>query len=185
MPIQELSMSKRNYFGIVVVFFALALSAAALYRPQQTAPSPAAMPPATPTPTPPPALLGIRAYTDSPATDYYGDCFQQEGTSKKTLYFKVYAGFLVTKDTATLGLYHYKADGSLEPLQVTVKPYYYGNIVKLEVTDSAPPHLGPGPYEGVISAEVTLPGHVTTKATSFIYYDTYKSDYHECWHQQY
>ena len=176
-------MNKRNYFGIAVVFLALAVSAIGLYRQPQTAHAPAATPSSTPTPTPPPALLGIKAYTDSPSTDYYGDCFQQEGASKKTLYLKAYAAFPVKADTAKLGLYHYKADGSLEPLQVTVKYYYYGNTVKIAVTDSAPPHLGPGPYEAIVSTDVMPSRGLPTTVTGTVYYDTYKSDYHECWRE--
>lgn len=176
-------MSKRNYFWITVFFIALAVWTTEFYGLQQSAPPPVAGPNSTP--TPPPALLGIKAYTDSPETDYYGDCFQQEGASKKTLYLKAYAAFPVKADTAKLGLYHYKADGSLEPLKnVVVKYYYYGNTVKIAVTDSQPPHLGPGPYEAVVSTDVTSSrGGVPTTVTGTIYYDTYKSDYHECWRQ--
>lgn len=180
-------MSKRNYFWIVVFFFALAFSATALYKPQQTASSPAATPTATATPIPPAAFLGIKAYTDSPGTDYYGDCFQQEDASKRTLYLKAYAAFPVTQGTARLDLYQYQADGSLKYLKATTKYDYYKNTVKITVTDSSPPHLGPGPYEGVVSADLTLPSGSLPKTTVLgtTYYDTYKTDYHECWHQQY
>src|SRR5689334_1518609 len=100
MPIQELSMSKRNYFWITVLFLALAVSATGLYRTPQTAHAPEATPTSTPTPTS--ALLGIKAYTDSPNTDYYGDCFRQEGARKRTLYLKAYAAFPVNLNTAKL-----------------------------------------------------------------------------------
>jgi hypothetical protein len=175
-------MRKRNHLGtIAMVVIALAVSAAALYRPLESAPARAATPTATPTPSA--SLLGIKAYTDSPGTDYYGNCFQQEGASKKTLYLKAYAALPVKPGTATLGLYHYEADGSLKSLQVTAKYYYYGNVVKIEVTDSAPPHLGPGPYDAVISTDLTLPGAAKTTVTGSTYYDTYKSDFHECWRE--
>lgn len=172
-------MKKRGYFA--VFFLGLTVSAIGLYRPQQTTLSPAAPP--SPSPTPPPALLGIKAYTDSPGTDFNGDCFQQEGKLKKTLYLKAYGAFPVKPNTAKLGLYHYKADGSLEPLQVVVNYYYYGNTVKIAVTDSAPPHLGPGPYEAIVSTDIMQSRGLPTTVTGAIYYDTYKSDYHECWQE--
>lgn len=178
-------MNKRNYFATVVVLIGIAVSSAALYRPHQTAPSSSAATPIA-TPTPPPSFLGIKAYTDSLATDY-GDCFQQESTSKKTLYLKAYAAFPVKQGTARFDLYQYQADGSLKYLTAMTKYDYYKNTIKITVTDSTPPHLGPGPYEGVVSADLILPGNILAKTTVLgtTYYDTYKMDYHECWRQQY
>lgn len=121
----------------------------------------------------------VKAYTDNPKHNDRDHCFEQDKGSPITLSFEIYASFYIK--SANLKLYNFK---NMLPEEITpnLTYTYNGKMARIDVTESSPPHLGPGPYMATMSASSSARGAKTKETTKFwYYYDTFYTDYHECW----
>lgn len=166
-------MSKTKYsWTMAVTFLAFAVSAAALYKPQQSAPSP--------------VTREIKGHTEDQSghqsADDFPNCFKQDDS--RDLVIDVIAPE-IAPNNITLTL--------LNPSQHTIPPSsanIQDGMAEFRFKDEGksgktrkfalPEHLGPGPY--VATATITSSARSTKKSAISLQfkYDTYKTDHSQC-----
>jgi hypothetical protein len=143
-----------------------------------------------------PKVTALHAYTNKIDSDRE-HCFYSD--PERPLYVDAYTDIPVDNQSFAFALYS-MTEGNYVPMtfnnpgDLVIKPT--GNVIHIMVNNSSPPHLGPGPYMAMISAQSSLAtstgqgGTANAKysAIGYYFYETwpqpgtsYSSD---CWYRQ-